>query len=75
MTLDAEAALSQIIVLTKEIKRHRKLYYVDAKPEISDREYDSLEKQLARLEEAYPEYDFPDSPSHTVGSSNPEDYE
>lgn len=69
-----DSVLAQIYRLTAEIRRHRKLYYVDAKPTISDREYDTLEKALAELEEAYPEYDFPDSPSHTVGSSNPEDY-
>ena len=53
--------------LRAEIWRHRKLYYVDAKPEISDGEYDALEQQLEALEEAHPELVTPDSPTQRVG--------
>jgi DNA ligase (NAD+) len=53
--------------LRREIERHNRLYYVDARPEISDYEFDMLLKQLEELERNHPEYDSPDSPSHKVG--------
>src|SRR5204863_4305975 len=43
------------------------LYYVEARPEVSDLEFDKLLKQLVELELQHPEYDSPDSPSHKVG--------
>ena len=53
--------------LRKEIERHNRLYYVEARPEISDFDFDMLLKQLESLEREHPEYDSPDSPSHKVG--------
>ena len=53
--------------LRKEIERHNRLYYVEARPEISDFDFDMLLKQLETLEREHPEYDSPDSPSHKVG--------
>ncbi|MEK7867756.1 MAG: NAD-dependent DNA ligase LigA [Candidatus Omnitrophota bacterium] len=53
--------------LKKEITRHNKKYYVDNKPEISDRGYDVLMDELKKLEEAYPEFVTPDSPTRRVG--------
>lgn len=53
--------------LRKEINHHNRLYYVDAKPEISDREFDRLLEELKQLEIAHPEFDSPDSPTHRVG--------
>jgi len=53
--------------LIKEINRHNKKYYVDAKPEISDHEYDRLMDELKKLEEDYPEFVAPDSPTQKVG--------
>lgn len=58
---------SEIEKLRKEIDRHNRLYYVEAKPEISDREFDKLLARLSELEQAHPEYDRPDSPTHRVG--------
>ena len=49
------------------IARHRKLYYVDDAPEISDSEYDTLERELAAIEAEHPELIAPDSPSLRVG--------
>ncbi|MEZ6044574.1 MAG: hypothetical protein R3C11_03125 [Planctomycetaceae bacterium] len=57
----------EIETLREELRRHNKLYYVDAAPEITDREYDRLMKQLEQLEREHPEYDSPDSPTHQVG--------
>ena len=53
--------------LRKKINYHNKKYYVDNKPEISDREYDGLMDELKKLEESYPEFVTPDSPTRRVG--------
>jgi DNA ligase (NAD+) len=53
--------------LRREIHRHNFLYYVEAKPEISDLEFDRLLKELEDLEKAHPELVTPDSPTQRVG--------
>jgi len=52
--------------LRRQIERHDHLYYVVGEPEISDREYDRLMRELQELEEAHPEYRDPDSPTQRV---------
>lgn len=42
-------------------------YYVLAEPSISDREYDSVFKELQDIEHAYPELQTQDSPTKRVG--------
>ena len=41
--------------LRAQIERHNSLYYQQAAPEISDREFDELLRELADLEQAHPE--------------------
>lgn len=53
--------------LRAELWRHNRLYYVEAKPEITDLEYDRLLKRLEKIEHEHPELDAPDSPTHKVG--------
>lgn len=53
--------------LRKELDRHNYLYYVLAKPEISDYEFDSMLQKLAALEEEFPDLKTPDSPTQRVG--------
>ena len=53
--------------LRAEIERHNRLYYVDAAPEIDDREYDRLMERLQTLEAAHPHLVTPDSPTRRVG--------
>jgi len=53
--------------LRREIWHHRRRYYVDDSPEISDAEYDALERELRALEEAHPELAAADSPTRRVG--------
>ncbi|MCY2954054.1 MAG: NAD-dependent DNA ligase LigA [Planctomycetota bacterium] len=53
--------------LREELNRHNYLYYVEAKPEISDWEYDRLMKELLETEETHPEFKTADSPSQRVG--------
>lgn len=59
--------VEEVQQLRREIERHNRLYYVEAKPEISDLEFDKLLKWLQQLEREHPELDSPDSPSHKVG--------
>ena len=42
-------------------------YYVEAAPEISDRDYDKLMERLKQLEAAHPELIAPDSPTQRIG--------
>lgn len=53
--------------LRKTLKYHSDRYYNDDAPEIEDYEYDMMMRQLKALEEEYPEYDAPDSPTKKVG--------
>src|SRR6266852_5685304 len=53
--------------LRTQIDYHNHKYYIDAKPEISDREFDLLLQELKTLEEQHPEFYRPDSPSQRVG--------
>jgi DNA ligase (NAD+) len=53
--------------LRAELDRHNHLYHVEAKPLISDREYDRLMQELIDLESAHPELASPDSPTQRVG--------
>src|SRR6478752_3080697 len=50
-----------------EIDRHNRLYYLEAKPEISDREFDRLLDELRAIESAHPDLVTPDSPTQRVG--------
>ena len=59
-------AEQKIRSLRNEIARHDHLYYTIGEPEISDREYDALLKELEELERAHPEYADPDSPTSRV---------
>ncbi len=71
----SEAIRKEIERLRAEIERHNRLYYVEARPEISDYEYDQLVKRLQELERKYPQYDSPDSPTHKVGGEPIEGFE
>jgi DNA ligase (NAD+) len=53
--------------LAAEIRRHDYLYYVQARPVISDLEYDRLYRELADLEKQFPALRTPDSPTQRVG--------
>lgn len=56
----------RILDLRETIRKHDRLYYVEARPTISDREYDALWDELAALERAHPELVTPDSPTQRV---------
>ncbi len=62
-------AADKILQLREEIRRHDRKYYVDAEPEISDRDYDQLIDQLKQLETQHPGLITPDSPTQRVGDA------
>ena len=66
-----ETAHRRIDYLRAELRRHNRLYYEQAEPEISDAEYDALFLELEKLEEAHPELADPDSPTRRVGGAPP----
>jgi DNA ligase (NAD+) len=61
--------LSRLNFLKNEIHRHDRLYYVEARPEIGDADYDALYRELEALERAHPEWVTPDSPTQRVGGA------
>ncbi len=52
--------------LKEEINHHRYLYHVLDREEISQAALDSLKNELFKLEQAYPKYITPDSPTQRV---------
>src|SRR6516164_7505555 len=53
--------------LRRLLDHHNYKYYVEDKPEISDREFDMLLKELEEIEAAHPKLITPDSPTRRVG--------
>ncbi len=60
---------NKIDMLTDKLKHHSKLYYELDAPEISDREYDMLQRELIELEKKYPQFAHSDSPTKKVGGA------
>ena len=54
--------------LRSEIREHNHRYYVIDEPLVSDAQFDALLRELASLEEQYPELITPDSPTQRVGT-------
>jgi DNA ligase (NAD+) len=67
--VDTEDARQRIEKLRETIDHHNYRYYVLDSPEISDQEYDRLFRELVQLEEEYPQFIVPDSPSQRVGAA------
>jgi len=65
---ELEEAEKRIAQLRAEIEHHNRRYYVLDSPEISDAEYDALMRELQQLEEQYPQFSTPDSPTQRVGA-------
>jgi len=58
---------AKIQELTAELKQHNYNYYILAQPTISDRDFDMKLKDLEKLEQAFPQYADPNSPTQQVG--------
>lgn len=65
--MNKSAARERIEKLKKEIDYHRYLYHVLDKQEISEAALDSLKHELYMLEQQWPEFITPDSPTQRVG--------
>ncbi len=61
------SAAATIATLRARIRRHDRKYYVEASPEITDREYDRLLDELRELEAKHPHLVTADSPTQRVG--------
>jgi DNA ligase (NAD+) len=61
------SAKQEIERLREALERHNRLYYAEARPEISDFEFDQMLRQLEALEAKHPEYFDPNSPTRRVG--------
>lgn len=63
----ASEPAAEIAQLRREIRYHDQKYYVEAAPEISDRQYDRLIDRLKQLEADHPHLVTPDSPTRRIG--------
>jgi DNA ligase (NAD+) len=64
----AEAA-ARAAFLSSELHRHNRLYYIEARPVISDKEFDLLLRELQDIEAQFPDLLTPDSPTQRVGGA------
>ncbi len=65
--MSSEEAKKRIAELSAELKTHTYNYYVLAMPTISDYGFDKKLEELIALEQQFPEWLAPDSPSQKVG--------
>ncbi len=68
-------AQPRVAELRASVARHDELYYRKAAPEISDLDYDRLKRELADLEQAFPELIAPGSPTASVGDDRAEGFQ
>lgn len=67
MNSSQESIKKRIEKLRTEIERLRYRYHVLDDPEITDEAYTSLRHELVKLEERYPQYKIPNSPTERIG--------
>ncbi|HNA61131.1 MAG TPA: NAD-dependent DNA ligase LigA, partial [Elusimicrobiota bacterium] len=72
--MTSAAVKKEIERLREDIRRHDRLYYLDARPEISDVEYDRLMRRLRDLEDAHPDLRTADSPTQRVSGTATTDF-
>lgn len=74
ISMNSAEAAARHGVLVDEIRRHDRLYYVLAAPELNDREYDQLFSELQELEKVHPELVSSESPTQRVGAAPAEGF-
>ena len=65
--MEKSKVVAQMRQLIQLLAKHNHAYYVMDEPSIEDSEYDQLFHQLKALEQQYPEWVQPDSPTNKVG--------
>lgn len=65
----------EIFKLVALLNKYSYDYYVENNPQISDTEYDTLYKQLEKLEQEYPEFILDNSPTQRVGDRVLDEFE
>ncbi|MBD5369576.1 MAG: NAD-dependent DNA ligase LigA [Bacteroides sp.] len=70
-----EEAAKRIEELRSDLNRHNHNYYVLNQPEISDYDFDHMMKELEALEQKFPEFHDPLSPTRRVGSDLTKNFE
>lgn len=68
-SLSKEQAAFELERLAREISTHRRAYFEDDAPTLSDAEYDALERRNRLIEQRFPALVRADSPSKSVGST------
>jgi DNA ligase (NAD+) len=66
--MDKDITEKRIYRLRRELEHHNYQYYVLDDPVVTDQEYDNLMRELARLEDEFPEFADPNSPTQRVGA-------
>ena len=67
--MNIKRAEKRITELQEQLREASRQYYLEDDPQLSDAEYDSLLRELTMLEEQYPQFKTPDSPTQQVGAS------
>ena len=65
----------EISKLVSLLNKYSYDYYVEDNPQISDTEYDTLYKQLEKLEKKHPEFILENSPTQRVGDKVLDEFE
>lgn len=73
--MSPEEVRNRINQLRKDIEQHNHNYYKLNHPAISDFEYDSLMSDLLALENKFPQFSDPNSPSQRVGSDLSQEFQ
>ena len=72
--MSPQEAQERISALSEELQHHNYLYYIADKPEISDFDFDQKLELLQKLEQEFPQYADPNSPSKRVGGDITKDF-
>ena len=72
--VDRKQARKRIEELSEQLNYHDYRYYVLDDPEISDAQYDAMQRELVELEEQFSDLRRPDSPTQRVGAPPLEEF-
>ncbi|HAD96617.1 MAG TPA: DNA ligase (NAD(+)) LigA, partial [Cryomorphaceae bacterium] len=73
--MTTEQAKDRIDTLREELEAHNYRYYVEDNPSISDYDFDQLLRELQELEDKFPEFNDPSSPTRRVGGEVTRNFE